>query len=280
MIKLGSNSKILPIVALSLGFLLVLAYIIRLAPNSIKSLTLSVTHPTTYRFETYGAVLQKYVKDGLVDYAAMKSDPDLGKAVSELESIAPDKLENDNEKACFWINACNLLTLKVINDHYPVTSSEKLTQFWSQNSFIVGGQSTSVTKALGRATNALKDNRMAANTIFLICRGTLGYPPLTEHVITPESMESDAKVATYKFVNNEHNVYYDDERLEFLLSPLFKKYETYLQRANVDPHHFALLQLNSTNPPDLTNLMITKTYFRKLDPTINDTALAPKKGQE
>lgn len=278
--KLGTRVKLFPAIAAAVGCLLVLGFTTRHLPDFVKSMTLKVEHPANYAFTTYDGVLKKYVKDGLVDYGSMKKDPDLSKAVSELEVVSPDKIATAKERACFWINACNLLTLKVINDHYPVTSTDQLTPFWSQNSFIIGGDSTSVSSTMNRAINELKDSRMAPNTAFLICKGSVGYPPLTDHAITPETMEADAKVATYKFVNNEQNVFYDQESNQFLLSPLFKRYEQFIRRANMEPHKYALLQMNTNRLPDLTDLMLTKTYFAKIEPKINDTSLSSNKEKE
>lgn len=273
--KLGSGVKFLPAAAISIGCLLVIGYAVRHFPDFAKSMTLKIEHPASYRFPSYDAVLRKHVKEGLVDYASMQKDPELNKAISELEQISPDKLINAKERACFWINASNLLALKVVNDHYPVQSTDQLTQFWSQNSFIIGGETASYSSTMNRATNELKDDRLAPNTAFLICKASLGYPPLTDHVITPDTMETDAKVATYKFINNENNVFYNDERLQFLLSPLFKRYEPFIRRSGMEPHKYALLQMNSNKIPDVTNLMIAKTYFGKIDPTLNDFVAPP-----
>ncbi|MDZ4835309.1 MAG: DUF547 domain-containing protein [Candidatus Melainabacteria bacterium] len=278
--KLGSGVKFLPVAALAIGCLLVLAYATRHIPDFFKSMSLKIEHPETYRFVAYDQVLRKYVKDGLVDYQSLKKDPQLAEAALELEKTAPDKIVDPKERACFWINSCNLLALKLITDNYPVTTTEQLSQSWNKSSAMVGGEPISVSSAMNRASNELKDNRIAPNSVFLICKGSLGYPPLTDHAITPETMETDAKVATYQFINNEKNVFYDDEHMEYLLSPLFKRYEPFIRRTNLEPHKFALIQMNSGKMPDLTNLMITKTYFRKIDPTINDLALSSKKVQK
>lgn len=278
--KVGTKVKLFPVIASALGVLLVLAYATRHVPDFVRSMTLKVEHPASYRFTTYDGVLRKYVKNGLVDYASMKKDPDLAKAVSELELVSPDKVSSSKERTCFWINAANLLALKVINDHYPVTSTDQLTPFWSQNSFIIGGESASVSSAMNRATNECKDTRIAPNIAFLICKGSLGYPPLTDHAITPESMEADAKVATYQFVNDDRNVFYDQESMQFLLSPLFKRYEQFIRRANMEPHKYVLMQMNTNTLPDLTDLMLKKTYFGRIDPKLNDTALSSDKEKE
>jgi len=261
--------------AIAIGALLIISYVWRHLPEFTRAMTIRVEHPETYRFTVYDGLLKKYVKDGLVDYTHLKQDPDLQNAVAALESVAPDKLKDEKERVCFWINACNLLTLKVICNHYPVTTTDKLSQYWSQERFIIGGESTAVARVNERALNELDDRRVTPACVFLICRGSLGYPPLTDHAITPETLETDAKIAAYKFINNEHNAFYDDEKLDFLLSPLFKRYEPIIRRSRHDPHKYAVLQMNSNNVPNLENLMITKTYYGKIDPMLNDLALAP-----
>lgn len=268
--------KILPIAAIAIGVLLVGSFALRHLPQNARALMLHVEHPETYRFTIYDELLKKYVRDGRVNYAKLKEDPDLNRAVEALEPIAADKLVDEKERACFWINAQNLLTLKLICQHYPITSIDQVSQYWSQTPFIVGGENISVSRAYDRAINQMDDKRLPVSTVFLISRGSVGYPPLANHAITPESLEADAKLAAYKFVNNTNNVFYNDERLEFLLSPLFKRYERILNRSKYDPHNFAVMQMSGKNVPDLTNLMITKTYFPKIDSTLNDIALSPK----
>jgi hypothetical protein len=276
----AEGSKILPLSAIALGFLLLLFFALRHLPENTRALMLHVEHPTSYRFTAYDNLLKKYVKDGLVDYARLREDPELKTAIDSLERTAGDKMTDEKESASFWINANNLLTLKVICDHYPITNTDQISQFWSQQPFIIGGETTAVSRVYERAMNQLDDRRLPASSVFLICRGSLGYPPLTDHAITPETFEADAKLAAYKFVNNEHNAYYNDERLEFLLSPLFKRYERILNRSNFDTHTFAVMQMSGKNVPDITNIMITKTYFPKINPTLNDTALSPRKENE
>lgn len=276
MLRNLGDVKILPIAAIAIGVLLLGSFALRHLPQNARAIMLHVDHPETYRFTIYDDLLRKYVKDGRVDYANLKTDPDLKRAVEAIEPIASDKLNSEKERAAFWINAQNLLTLKLICDHYPITSIDQISQYWSQTPFIIGGENVSVSRAYDRAINQMDDKRLPVSTVFLISRGSVGYPPLTNHAITPESLEADAKLAAYKFINSPNNVYYNDERLEFLLSPLLKRYERILNRSKYDPHNFAVLHMSGKSVPDLTNLMITKTYFPKIDATLNDTALSPK----
>ncbi len=73
----------------------------------------------------YGEVLSLYVKDGLVDYAGLKSDP--GGLRAYLESTAKVTRQEfegwtPNERLAFLINLYNARTLGLIIDNYPVKS--------------------------------------------------------------------------------------------------------------------------------------------------------------
>lgn len=66
--------------------------------------------------------LQKYVKDGRVDYPALRKDrKDLDAYAAGLRNLSHDEyfnLSNASKKA-FWINAFNALCIKEVLDHYP-----------------------------------------------------------------------------------------------------------------------------------------------------------------
>lgn len=69
--------------------------------------------PTSFRYEHYEELLAAYVnKDGLVDYAGMKSNPyGLERFYVEIASISPDShpelFPTENDRLAYWINAYN-----------------------------------------------------------------------------------------------------------------------------------------------------------------------------
>ncbi len=75
---------------------------------------------------TYDEVLQKYVKDGLVNYAGLKKDARLQKYLDILSATDPDTLSSKSKKEAFWINAYNAFTLQVITANYPIQSINDL----------------------------------------------------------------------------------------------------------------------------------------------------------
>lgn len=77
--------------------------------------------------DAYDAVLKAYVTDdGWVDYARLKADQALDPYLEALAQANPDTLSEAGQVA-FWINAYNAFTLKLVVDHYPVSSIRRIT---------------------------------------------------------------------------------------------------------------------------------------------------------
>lgn len=78
----------------------------------------------------YDQLLSEYVSEGerqgspvnLVDYSNLKKDARLQVLINQLESYPQSNLKSRQEKLSFFINAYNILTIKVILDHWPVGS--------------------------------------------------------------------------------------------------------------------------------------------------------------
>lgn len=70
----------------------------------------------------YGELLEKYVKDGVVDYRGLKNEEGkLDQYLDLLDQANPDELPR-NEQLALYINAYNAYTLKLILKNYPVDS--------------------------------------------------------------------------------------------------------------------------------------------------------------
>jgi len=70
----------------------------------------------------YDSLLVEHVKEGLVDYSALKQDPRLDAYISLIAEADLDSLATHTEQLAFWINAYNAYTLKLITIHFPVDS--------------------------------------------------------------------------------------------------------------------------------------------------------------
>ena len=99
----------------------------------------------------YGRLLERHVRPGrvsgielnVVDYRAVKADPDYQQALRELEEANLDELGSEDEKFAFWANAYNLLAIKTVVDRYPVSSIKDggnfLFPIWKKKVGTVGG---------------------------------------------------------------------------------------------------------------------------------------------
>lgn len=254
------------------GVIFIVMHGIRILPASLASIFARVEHPSQAQFTIYDSLLKKYASDGLVDYSALKKDKDLDAAVNELERLAPDKLSY-NGQVCYWINVHNLLVLKIISDRYPIKSSPSIGVDLASRKFSVGGEVLSVQRIFRQKIfPLLKRASGVPEKIFLVCGGTIAYPPLTDHALVPEHLDADARAAAYKYITNENNVFFDDERGIFYVSPLLKRYEPIFITVDQNAYTFAANYLNSERSPDLNDIMLTKSFMKNIDLRINDKA--------
>ncbi len=68
------------------------------------------------------AVLADHVKNGQVNYTALKSDPRLTRYLDQLAATDAAALAGDQERLALWLNAYNAYTLKLIIDREPAKS--------------------------------------------------------------------------------------------------------------------------------------------------------------
>ncbi len=67
-------------------------------------------------------LLATHVRDGRVDYAALKSDDRLGRYLARLAATDPAQLPDDAHRLALWLNAYNAYTLQLIIEHQPKQS--------------------------------------------------------------------------------------------------------------------------------------------------------------
>lgn len=91
------------------------------------------------------ALLRAHVKEGVVDYRALKSrEPDLDRYLEALAKTDPAPLPT-KERLALWINAYNACTLKLILERYPgVKSIKDIPRRWDLERWTVGGKTWSL----------------------------------------------------------------------------------------------------------------------------------------
>lgn len=67
-------------------------------------------------------ILATHVREGLVDYAALKTDERLPRYLAQLAATDPAQLPDDTARLAFWLNAYNAYTLQLIVEKQPAKS--------------------------------------------------------------------------------------------------------------------------------------------------------------
>ncbi len=270
--------KALPIILLATGALFVAFHILMNGSAWIKSAFTKIEHPATYRFTAYDKLLHEVVKGDAVDYATLKTSPLLDKAVEELSVVAPDKLNSDKEKLCYWLNSYNMLMLKSLSDRYPISSPRKLGNSLSFRKFTIGGDTYSVRDIIDfKLSPFFKRNPLLT---FVVCGGAKGEPALLDHSLEPATVIADAQKGLDNFVNNPANTRYDEVAGVFFISPYFQRYDDYFSAYFESPHMLAATHMKKSVP--VVNVSLLKRFTRDFDWRLNDIepAAQTKSGEQ
>jgi hypothetical protein len=110
--------------------------------------------PTDSFGDQWDRLLQKHVRPGkigdvelmVVDYQGLRDDPAWPKALEALAQT-PEPADPAAKKA-FWINAYNILAIKIVLDHYPVESIKDISGWFSSVWKAEAGQAAGAARTL------------------------------------------------------------------------------------------------------------------------------------
>ena len=172
----------------------------------------------------WAGLLEKYVDDGMVDYAGFQRDEEkLDRYLKELASIDPQQL-SPNAQYAFFINVYNAWTIKLILSAYPdVKSIKELGSL-----FKTPWEKPIVELATGTFTlddiehKILRPKFKDPRIHFVVNCASISCPPLRSEPYTAKKLNSQLEDATRRFLNHP-----DSYRLEgalFYVSRIFKWY--------------------------------------------------------
>lgn len=172
--------------------------------------------------------LKTYVKDALVDYAAMKANrQDLDRYLGEVAAVPePDfKTWTEKQRLAFLINAYNAFTLQLILDHYPVKSIKDI------GGWLKGPWDQPVVHLLGRTRtlNELEHKilRVQYNEprihFALVCAAR-GCPPLRSEAYVADRLDAQLDDQAKQFLATANKNRVEAGEQVVYLSPLFKWY--------------------------------------------------------
>jgi len=185
----------------------------------------------------YGELLKKYVKDGNVDYAGIKTEEaKLDRYLDILENVDPAALPR-NEQFAYYANAYNAWTIKLILTKYPgITSIKELGIFnsgpWKKAAVHLKGETVSLDHI---EHDILRPRFKDPRVHFAINCAAKSCPPLRSEPYRGDILDQQLNDATRSFLNNPQNYRLDGN--DFYVSRIFKWFS---EDFNDDPLGFYL----------------------------------------
>ncbi len=182
-------------------------------------------------FSHWDALLKKYVQpvtiDGVelsgVQYEKLKQDPDYQKALDALASASLSGLKTREEKLAFWINAYNLLAVKVVADNYPVESIKDVGSLfksvWNRDAGKAAGEIRTLNEVEHEILRKMDEPRIH---MAIVC-ASVSCPDLRKEAFTAEKLDAQLEEQTRKFLDNAgKGMKIDAKKGKVYLSSIFK----------------------------------------------------------
>lgn len=160
-------------------------------------------------------------------YAAVspQDKSSLNQYIAGLTSRDPRRL-NRNEQFAYWVNLYNALTVKVILDHYPVSSITKLGGLfsfgpWDEQLITIDGKKLSLNDIEHRILRPIwQDKRIH----YVVNCASLGCPDLLPEVMHADQINAQLDGAARRFINSPKGV--DDKSGQVRLSSIYDWYQS------------------------------------------------------
>lgn len=146
-----------------------------------------------YSDADWAEVLRTHVKDGLVDYDALKKN---AKALQRYTAIlsatgpssTPQAFDSLAKVMAYWINAYNACVLRAVLDRYPLTTMYDLNlpRLETDYRFQVDGQWRTL---MEMETAALEASQRDARVFLALSRAAIGTPRLDVKPMRPETLQ-------------------------------------------------------------------------------------------
>ncbi len=176
----------------------------------------------------FDQILDQYVRDGLVYYAALRAER---RAIDRhVESLAERPAGFDAwpeaRRLAYWLNGYNALVLRTVIDHYPIRG---MSAEFPENSVmqIPGVFSGREHRIAGRrlTLQAIEDELVAAfadpRAHLALGRGAVGSPRLRSEAFIGDRLEAQLRAVVADFATTPHQVTLDRAGDEVVVSAVF-----------------------------------------------------------
>lgn len=156
----------------------------------------------------YNRVLERYVtaapdngaRVNLVRYSRLARNQAFRSVVSTVENFPLNKLETDDEKLSFYINAYNILAIKTVLDNWPVKSIKSIGNLlhpvWEKEVGMLGGKPVSLDDILHKILRPMGEPRVH----FAVNCASRGCPEIRREAFTPKNLDQQLDDQVVKFL--------------------------------------------------------------------------------
>lgn len=154
------------------------------------------------------------IKDGKVNYPTLQQDQSTLHELIEYIAEQKDQIEDQ----AYLINAYNLYVIYKIMQSYPISSVQKIPNFFSSENVIIGGEKLSLNQLEKEWINPSNDPRLH---FALIC-GANGCPPFPPFSYKLKTLDKQLNHTTTSALHNK--AFFQEEENELSLSQIFNWY--------------------------------------------------------
>jgi hypothetical protein len=177
--------------------------------------------PADFSHQTFEELVGVHVKDGLVDYPAVASDPRLESYLLQLDRLDPTTLPTREHRLAFWINAYNAFAIKGIVDGYSPKTLYGRYRYFIARDYRIGGEGINLYDLEQRVL--IPDFREPRIHFAIVCASRSC--PKLQRVFSPERLDAQLDEAARAFINDPSRNRFDRERKVAELSMIFKWFQ-------------------------------------------------------
>lgn len=197
----------------------------------------------TVSHEIFDTYLQTHVKNGLVNYTDACRDSHLEDYLQQMSQVSPEQLPSDKSRMAYWINVYNAATIRLICDHYPLSSISELHKgglvlgtitkrtAWDRKFIQAGDQVLTLNHVEHEILRPVfKDPRVH----FAIVCAAMGCPPLRSEAYTGERLDEQLDDQGKIFLSDMMKNRFDEKKRRADLSPIFSWFKKDFGRGDKD----------------------------------------------
>ncbi len=185
--------------------------------------------PYTYSDQDWAAVLNDYVKNGLVDYAGLANQHEaLDRYYALLgvtgPALTPDQFPDRPQAAAYWINAYNALVLMAVLQKYPASTMYDLSlpRLEYEYMFKIDGQRMNLAQIEEKILDATAGDVRA---LFATSRAAMGTPPLSDQPFRATALDKQLGDAAANALDDPHLLRIDHTTQSILVWQLILRRE-------------------------------------------------------